>query len=548
MKINRTYSQLLALVSLLIIVGAGCTNEENITLERPDRVIITGSIGDATTAQTRVDPDQFGSYKSGGFSKDDKIGFYSQRGNDGDTENKFQNLCLTYTTNSKEGYQTFDSEDDALGDTPSNWGNVFAYYEYNPANEGDNINIYETGKDGKEKVVDLLTANSSGLTGGMIHFSFQHRFSMLFIMLGQGFENAITKNSEGVEVVLKQGITNATVNAARTDVTLNKDMEGKHKTFTAVANAEAETINGEEYGEGTFFYVLLPSEVEVDHIKIVDDFEKTQYIRPTSAQLPKLARGTRYPITVLMQGDEPTLWPWEFTPWGEQTIIKEEQDFGINGEEDFVGWYEAYNAYMNEENPNPEGTNGQALLDYGSYDDGKWTFYLRADIDCSKLYGTDEQVPTQFLETFQDELNGQNHTLSNLTLSSGMIGTLKGDGKISNLKLENVTIVSKAEDKGARGSIVNEMQGGAIENCEVSGLRIEAQGPVGAIAGTVSGGSITGNKCSGTLIGTESVSNNTQGSYVVGSISSEQEGTPTLSGNVSNVIFHTTHFNNEPTE
>ena len=131
-------------------------------------------------------------------------------------------------------------------------------------------------------------------------------------------------------------------------------------------------------------------------------------------------------------------------------------------------------------------------------------------------------------------------------MSGGVIGTLKENGKISNLKLENVTIVSE-EANGARGGIVNEMQGGAIENCEVSGLRIEAQGPVGAIAGTVSGGSVTGNKCSGTLIGTESVSNDTQGSYVVGSISSEEE-VLTLSGNASNVIFHTTNSNNGSTE
>lgn len=545
MKTNGTYSQLLALVSLLIMVGAGCTNEENTPMgpDTLDRVIITGSIGDATTVQTReVAKDQFGSYVSGGFDIDDQIGFYSQYNNEGEA-NGFQNLCLTYTTDSNEGYQTFASEDDALGDTPSNWGNVFAYHNYSSSNTDDIINIYETGEDGKEKVVDLLTASASGLSGGMIHFSFQHRFSMLFIMLGQGFEDAIDNNENGVEVVLKQGVTNATVNAARTDVTLNKDTEGKHKIFTAVANTEEETINSKEYGADTFFYVLLPSEVEVDYIKIVDDFGKTQYIRPTSAQLPKLVRGTRYPITVLMQGDEPTLWPWEFTPWGEQTIIVEEQDFGINGEEDFVGWYNAYNAYMSEESPNPEGENGKALLDYGSYDDGKWTFYLRADIDCSKLYGTDGQVPTQFLKTFQDELNGQNHTLSNLTLSGGVIGTLKENGKISNLKLENVTIVSE-EANGARGGIVNEMQGGAIENCEVSGLRIEAQGSVGAIAGTVSGGSITGNKCSGTLIGTESVSDNTHGSYIVGSIFE----TPMLSGNTSNVIFHAVNSNNEPTE
>lgn len=540
MKTITKYVQVACLFSLLI-AGAGCTKEENTALEgnSSNKVIITGSIENAVSVQSRVDEDQFGSYLNGGFSKDDQIGFYSENNNEGGTPG-FANLCLTYTSKNDGGYQTFTC--DELGDTPSNWGDVFAYYPYSDTNAGDNINIYND----EGKAIDLLTAHSAGLSGGLIHFTFTHTFSMLFIIPGeQGFKNAIEKNkTEGVKVVLKQGIANATVNPGRTGITLNKTNEAP-KEFTAVANTEAYTINGELYEDNTFFYVLLPSETEVDSIKIIDDFGKTQYVRPTSAQLPRLARGTRYPITVYMQGDEPTLWPWKFTDWGDQIIIEEDREKGIY-ENDLEGWIQAYNAYCEAGRPEPEeGADAEKvpLLRYGDYnkeegEEGKWTFLLKADIDCSQLFTNQGGAVSQLISTFQDELNGQNHTLFNLTLSDGIIGTLSRNGRIENLKLENVTITSTTAE-APRGGIVNEMSGGTITNCEVNNLRINAQGPAGAIAGKITGGSITGNTCNGILIGTESVSDETHGTYIIGTYEGE---TITVSGNPSNVIFQSNNL------
>lgn len=531
------YGQLACLFSLLLIIGAGCTNEENNALNpnASEKVIITGSIEDATVVQSRVETDQFGSYLNGGFAIDDQIGLYSEHNDEGGKG--YQNLCLTYTSDNASGYQTFAS--DALGDTPSNWGDVFAYYPYSDTNTEDNISIYNN----EGKIIDLLTAHSAGLSGGLIHFTFTHTFSMLFIFPDErGFSNAIENNQEnGVKVVLKQGVANATVNPGRTGITLNRTDEAP-KEFTAVANAKAYTINGEDYEIGTFFYVLLPSETEVDYIEIIDDFGKTQYIRPTSSQLPKLARGTRYPVSVYMQGDEPTLWPWEFTDWGNQIIIKEDREKGIYELSDIEGWIQAYNTYCEAGRPEPiEGATVEEvpLLQYGDYtkeegeETGKWTFLLKADIDCSQLFTSQGVSISQFFCVFQDELNGQNHTLSNLALSDGIIGTLSGNGRIENLKLENVTITS-ATAEAPRGGIVNEMTGGTITDCEINGLRINAQGAVGAIAGSTTGGSITGNTCSGILIGTASVSDKTHGNYIIGTC---EEETTSISGNPSNMIF-----------
>ena len=538
-------------LAFILMAGNGCTNDEHAAWTDPDatdRVMITGSIGEAVTAETRVNKDIFDSYLSGGFSENDQIGFYSQYNNDGGQEEVFSNLCLTYTRNSPEEGSGLTFYNGELGNIPSNWGHVFAYYPYDEENgtepeekpDKDRINIYTTtDEDGSSKVIDLLTANTAGLSSsGMIHFNFTHRFSMLFIIPGEGFTNAATKNADGIEVVLKRGIAYARVNPGRTDVTLVPDELGGNKNFTAVLNSKEYTFNGETYSVNSFFYVILPSEVEVDYIKIVDDFGKTQYVRPSSSQLPELAAGIRYPITVYMQGDKPTLWPWKFTPW-DQDVIQVDRSAGIYDLGDLEGWISAYNSYYEEGVPVTEPDEEAPLRKYGDYKEGKWTFYLRDDIDCEDLFAENSQGVSQLFTTFQDELYGQNHTLSNLTLPGGLIGTFSG--KIENLKLENVTIVAEKEDEGAKGGMVNEMNGGTLTDCKVSGLRIEGGGAVGAIAGSITEGTITGNSCSGILIGTES--DNIHGHYIVGTVSDEggtgTEGPAvTIEDNTSNVIFN----------
>lgn len=568
---TRTKYGLGVCLTFILMAGSGCTNDEYAAWTGPDatdRVIITGSIGEAVTAETRVAQDIFDSYVSGGFSKDDQIGFYSQYNNDGQEEGFF-NLCLTYSniagTNGGT-YETFYNSE--LGNIPTNWGNVFVYYPYDkengtePKENPDKVNIYTTDENSNSKVIDLLTAHTAGLSNdGWIHFNFHHRFSMLFIFPGEGFTKAAKNNEKGIEVVLKQGIEYAQVNSRRTDVMLVPDKSGGNKTFKALLNGseytfgsddEEEgdepgeedgdyTLNGKEYDANSFFYVILPSEVEVDYIEIIDDFGKKQYVRPSSSQLPELAAGTRYPITVYMQGDEPTLWPWEFTEWN-QVTIKEERSAGIYDLGDLEGWISAYNSYYDQDEPlDPDGEQGKALAAYGNYADGKWTFYLRGDIDCEGLFAENSQGVSQLFTTFQDEFYGQNHTLSNLNLPGGLIDTFSG--KIENLKLENMTIVAESGDEGAKGGMVNTMNGGNLTDCKVIGLRIEGGGAVGSIAGSITAGTITGNSCSGILIGKKSVSDQTRGHYIVGSVNDEgetgtEEPAVTIEDNTSNVIFN----------
>lgn len=527
MKIHLTYGLLACIIAGIV---TGCTQEQDMEWgNTSDKVIITGSIKDATTIQTRVNTDKFGSYSSGGFSEGDQIGFYSQRGNDGTSENAFQNLCLTYNysytgeESEEEKGQSFTSEE--LGTTPSNWGNVCAYFPYNKSNEGDNIKIF----DSKGQLIDLLFATSTG-NSSLINFGFSHVFSMLFIIPGQGFSQAFEKNSNSITVVLEKGVANATVSEDRRSLELNKTDDAQ-KEYTAIYT-EGVTIN-----EKKCFYVLLPSETTVDYIVIKDDFNKVQYVRPTSDQLPELARGTRYPITIQMTGDQPTIWPCEFTEWT-QTEIEVERNVGIHDIAELKEWVNAYNTYCNS---GEDKTNLETLSNYGDYNNEKWTFYLNADMDLSTSSDLTQNI-SLLLPTFKDVLDGRNHTLSNITLNgngneAGIIGNLTEGGTIKNLKLENVLITTTQTGK-AIGGIANIVTDGNIQNCKISGLRIDSKGIVGGIAGNITSGEISNNTCSGILTGARS---NAESHYIIGT-KTEEENAPTIEDNsVSNLIFQKTH-------
>lgn len=531
-KTLTKYGQLACLLSFIYIGVAGCTKEDHATWEQgTEKVRITGHIEDAVTVQSRAEQpvDQFGSYKSGGFLEGEKIGFYSVYNNDGGTP-EFSNECLTYTsTGDEDGYQTFSSEN-LDPEKSAYWGHVFAYYPYNVKNTGNDINIY----DESGKVIDLLIADSPGPSGGVLNFSFRHAFSMLFIIPDEaaGFSQATTKNKDGITVVLKNGVEKVFVNSGRTDI---MSTEKNYTRFTAQINTEALK---EGMPESSFFYVLLPNGVEIDHIELIDDFDRKQYVYPS--ETITLERGKRHFVRLQMIGDEPTIWPWKFTEWN-SVEVEVDRNPGINTTEDLEAWITAYNGYCNEEVPDPEGTTGQILKKYGDYNEtteGKWTFFLRNDIDCTGF------TFSSYITTFGDVLDGLNHTISNVTLSGetpGFIGTLTEGGILQRLKLEDVHIQATQADAPV-GAFANRMTGGTITDCTLNGFNIEAQGPVGAIVGAATGGSITDNTYkSGTLTGTVSNESN----YIVGTTAE----TVTFEGNrYADVLFRPINTNDETSE
>lgn len=527
------------------------------------------TIGDATTVQTKAEGDggdetedvgptppcdiygtqmdELYSYlptsnKDGGFKDREegdkaKIGIYSLYGVGGSTDkNRLVNISLTHV-GGKEGY--FQNEDIKIP-SMTNLGRTLAYYPYNDYNKDadesfDDLSYpislyYEDGftnpnKDDNNKVIDLLVAVNSGTvtsTGEFI-FSFKHACSMLLIFPGEGFEHLNTledgiKNdnasggtslSKEVTVYLKHSI-NAHVTykqGGNFSLSMDKTDADDHLEFPT-NRCDAYKLAGTSWDEGkTVYSVILPPEAEIDYIKMTDDNGTVQYVRPAEdlAVHKPLTGGTRYPITVKLEGVEPAIYPHEIVEWDDVTL--EIKSRGIDDLEDLKGWMEAYNGENNN------------LSKYGEQnDDDNWTFYLNKDIDCSSL----EESYQYLIKTFNATLDGRNHTLSGLKFKKsttrnddnniGFIGKLAEGGTVKRLKIDGITIEKdNLTSSDNIGTIAGTIAGGTVENCTVTGIHISCDvGNVGALAGTVSSGSANTCRFEGALyLGVNATSDDT---------------------------------------
>ncbi len=144
-------------------------------------------------------------------------------------------------------------------------------------------------------------------------------------------------------------------------------------------------------------------------------------------------------------------------------------------------------------------------------------YRLMADID---MTGVSDYIPigTDNLNRFNGTFDGDNHIISNLTLTSGdysylgLFGQI-GSGTVRDLELKDITINNtKAWADGAGGLTGLNLEG-TISNCRVTGnSTITGGASVGGIAGEHDGGSIE--QCSNNA----SIAANVDYSYYVGGI------------------------------
>ena len=517
MEVNnmKTIIQNSILACLAFCMSTACTKESSMeeTSHGKGYLEVFGTIGEASTAPTRADGDRgnkadaYGvpmdplySYLStgdgGGFIDNGhcKIGIYSLNGTDGkNDEGRLVSTPLTYKGGS------FVNEDIEIS-SMTNLGPTFAYYPYsevnNNSNQGsgstlkyeldiyvdnnNNNNPYTTGN--KNQVIDLLTASSSGsLSGGKISYSFRHACSMLLIYRGEGFD----QKSTDVTVKIKQGLKAYVYRGTSGNFSLTTEQDNTAPTEFKTNYCSSYLMEGSEKARPVYS-VILPPRATVEYIKLEDNFGTMQYVYPEETMT--LDKGTRYPVTVKLDGLYPTIYPHDIVAWGDVpiTIDPTEKTPGIYSLDNFQAWIKAYTA-----NPQDE-TN---LGIYGEKNDqNKWTFHLYADINCSTI--TDKQF---FIKTFTDQLEGHGHTLKNVTLTKaegetdtniGVIGTLNG-GSINNLKIEGITVSGETTENDYIGTLAGTITDGSITKCKITGINIDCKnGKIGALAGKIETGTI----------------------------------------------------------
>lgn len=486
MKLLLKYGWILFLVTGLC---GSCRNKDGLSegsgTGKPLEIV--AEIKGAEVSKSRTTPDDFGS--KAGFSAGDEIGFYSMRDEKGNENNGYSNVPMPYDAQEK----CFKKED-LIVEYPNNFGYTFAYYPYQDQTEQDVIDIYKDDN----TIEDLLIAGTSKISGGRIYLSFVHAFSMLIIVPGNGFEvsASATEPANEVSVTLKEGWKASVVKGTeKIELQLESD-DTAPKKFVAqrwvnVSYAEGQTVP-------VCYSVILPNGAEIDHIEMTDNHGTIQRIVP---QLEALERSWRYPIKVSMEGTTPTVWPYEILPWTtDDSPIELGGTYGINTSDDFKTWVTQYNRYTSGSLSDEEKTQvNKALSAFGEMTDGKWRFQLNADIDCKGLF-RDNQL-TSVVARLKDEFDGKNHTLSNLNTT--LIGSIKDNGKITDLNIDVVSITSETTTEPT-GALALEMTGGEISNCDIKNIQIETNGPVGALVGKATAGTISGNTVNGLLLGTES--------------------------------------------
>ncbi len=487
MKLLLKYGWILFLVTGLC---GSCRNKDGLSegsgTGKPLEIV--AEIKGAEVSKSRATPDDFGSYSSdAGFSAGDKIGFYSMRDENGNAAG-YKNVPMQYDAQEK----CFKKED-LIVEYPNNFGYTFAYYPYQDQT-GDVIDIYKDDN----TIEDLLIAGTSKISGGRIYLSFVHAFSMLIIVPGNGFEKSAsaTDPANEVSVTLKEGWKASVVKGTeKIELQLESD-DTAPKKFVAQRRVNVSYAQGQD-PVPVCYSVILPNGAEIDHIEMTDNHGTIQRIVP---QLEALERSWRYPIKVSMEGTTPTVWPYEILPWTtDDSPIELGGTYGINTSDDFKTWVTQYNRYTSGNLSEAEKTQvNDALKAFGEMTGGKWRFQLNADIDCKGLFG-DNQL-TSVVARLTDEFDGKNHTLSNLNTT--LIGSIEGNGKITDLNIDVVSITSKTTEP--TGALALEMTGGEISNCDIKNIQIETNGPVGALVGKATAGTISGNTVNGLLLGTAS--------------------------------------------
>ena len=518
MEVNnmKTIIQNSILVCLAFCMGTACTKESGMeeTSHGKGYLEVFATIGEASIAPTRADGDtgdktdaysvpmdQLYSYlptnKGGGFQNNGKckIGIYSLNGTDGkNDEGRLVSTPLTYKGRS------FVNEDIEIS-SMTNLGPTFAYYPYSAVNEhaanqntdgtlkyeldiyvDNNNNPYTT--ENKNRVIDLLTASNSGsLSGGKISYSFRHACSMLLIYRGEGFD----QKSTDVTVKIKQGLKAYVYRGTSGNFSLTTNPDDTTPTEFATNYCFSYQMEGSEEARPVYSAILPPGAI-IEYIKLEDNFGTMQYVYPEEEM--KLSSGTRYPVTVQLDGLYPTIYPHDIVAWDDVpiTIDQNDKNPGIYSLDNFNEWIKEYT------NTIPQ---NEILEKYGiqNLETNKWTFHLYADIDCSTITGK------QFLiKTFTDQLEGHGHTLKNVTLTKaegetdtniGVIGELKEGGSINNLKIEGINVSGETTADNYIGTLAGTITNGSITKCKITGINIDCKnGKIGALAGKIETGTI----------------------------------------------------------
>lgn len=503
---------------------------------------------------------------NGGFTEGDQIGLFSEGGNpEENSDGKLTNIPLTFESASGEAdedgnekYYTFTN--DEIEVNTGSVGDTYVYYPYlEKIHTEDGASIV----DNNGRAFDFLTASGEYGKG----YAFRHAFCRLKITCGEGFDNVTS--DQKIIVYLNRG-------ADKIRIIDNTDPENKNsfKTYELFGEKkDFETWSEKDWEGKETWNVILPcldfwkNTTKVDYITIYDNegIEHKLHLPHDVFEIMNdqgefehepdgyLKKNQVFHITIQKENLVPTIRRGEITPWDEDTPITIERGYGIYENQDFLNCITLYNAFIEKYNtiesrPSKEEIEREdhafhSLLIYGTYMNKRWNFYLGCNLDLSDL---SKQSLSACITHLCDTLSGGNHILGNLSLESdaenagtAVVGILSGEGYIQDLALSSVRINNNAPSGGLSGTLVADMQGGAVANCTVTGISMRCKSSVltGAFAGRMTEGTVEYCTFQGAMIGGQTLT----GTYekILGKGPDDDSKVTITHVNATNVIFTT---------
>ena len=543
---------ILFILSSIIVLLVSCSDETQDAgmpyPGGPSPLTIYASIsGKASTRATISDKEDKWTYTD--FTSDDAMGFYSSAGNWQKDEGKgaFINQELIY----KDGRFT-TSDGYEFSPTHLSGSQIFMYFPYDEGMSGEGMKLRVEVEDNDTlRCRDLLSSNTISLQGVengqkvALYGDFDHAFSELIILRGEGFDNP-PLGKERITAVLDNPYTHIKVNVSGDDDSGTTWSSTPQLVFVPNSQGSQDDIEKERdnarkwdawYG-GNFditqqdqigspaWYIIVPtigSEVgkkksgsrsRVEYIELYDNegyLQRVSSLKLSGGNSKYVDAGWRYPMTISMKELVPTVNPFPILPWKEDIDLTDERQRGINNETDFGRWVADYNAYLAD--PDDE-AKINALYQYGDLyksADGTektWHFYVLSDLNLKNYTADAEGNNGVIISQLKDILDGIsttfvkgkfiNHTITGL--SKTFIGTMSGKGLLQNFDFIEPEIHDGVSTSPA-GIIVNEMDGTSVINCNIDdGDMFYPKGPAGMVAGSMKNAQVKDCTLSGFLL------------------------------------------------
>lgn len=309
------------------------------------------------------------------------------------------------------------------GELPKKWeeeeipAHILAYH---PPVLSDNQFIYNE----KEELQDILIAQQTIPYGQPIQLSFNHLFSQISFSVSPELNQTLEK------IEFTPSVSISHINPETSEITYDNQI--KH------------TIFFEQKEDGIYSFIIPP----YDNLSI--DITLVTLKGRIQTTLPSHSFSSGYSYNCLIKTTEGNI--------------------GIYTSEDFIAFTQLING--NE-------YKGRSLEEFGTTQNGVTTYYLQNDLTFSEAQCA-ELLDIGWIKTgghelgFKDIFDGQNHTLSNIILSTftyrlrtGLFGFIDETGVVKNLHLSQISYSSLKNKCSMTGLLCGENRG-LIDGCRVT--------------------------------------------------------------------------------